>query len=221
MAQVRYSVNWPASACLQTVKRHDSATRRSGIAPAFPTERKSNDAAPLTTNTTELLMSVETLKSLFAYKAWANRELFALLAALPAEHAEPLHTCTRTLNHIYVVDSIFRAHLSAQARPFDATNTKQTPALQQLQADVEAIDNWYVNYVAELSPAACSELLDFTFTDGDRGRMSREEMLLHVVTHGGYHRGNVGQVLKSISIAPPRDLYTKFLHQSEPQRRAA
>ena len=46
-------------------------------------------------------------------------------------------------------------------------------------------------------------------------------ILLHVVTHGGYHRGNVGQVLKSISVAPPRDLYTKFLHQSEPARRAA
>jgi len=40
-----------------------------------------------------------------------------------------------------------------------------------------------------------------------------------VLTHGGYHRGNVGQVLKSLSIAPPRDLYTRFLHQSEPARR--
>ena len=52
-------------------------------------------------------------------------------------------------------------------------------------------------------------------------RMSREEILLHVITHGGYHRGNVGQVLKSISFAPPRDLYTRFLHQSEPARRSA
>lgn len=166
-------------------------------------------------------MCAETLKSLFAYKAWADRELFALLASLPAQHAEQLHTCTRTLNHIYVVDRIFQAHLSGQPRPFDATNTKQTPALQQLRQDVEATDTWYMHYVATLAPAAQSQMLDFVFTDGDRGRMSREEILLHVVTHGGYHRGNVGQVLKSISIAPPRDLYTKFLHQSEPARRSA
>ena len=33
-------------------------------------------------------------------------------------------------------------------------------------------------------------------------------------------RGNVGQAMKSISMAPPRDLYTKFLHQTEPARRA-
>ena len=77
------------------------------------------------------------------------------------------------------------------------------------------------HYVSSLTADELSQVLDFTFTDGDRGRMSREEMLLHVLTHGGYHRGNVGQVLKSISVAPPRDLYTKFLHQSEPARRGA
>ena len=51
--------------------------------------------------------------------------------------------------------------------------------------------------------------------------MTREEMLTHVITHGAYHRGNVGQIMKSIAVAPPRDLYTKFLHLREPSRRAA
>jgi uncharacterized damage-inducible protein DinB len=166
-------------------------------------------------------MSTATLVSLFGYKAWANSELFTLLATLPAERSEELHTCIRTLNHIYVVDRLFRAHLSGESRPFAATNTKATPSLGQLRDDVEATDAWYKKYVSLLSAAELSETLDFAFTDGDRGRMSREEVLLHVLTHGGYHRGNVGQVLKSISVAPPRDLYTKFLHQSEPARRAA
>jgi len=166
-------------------------------------------------------MSTETLKSLFGYKSWANSELFSLLATLPPEHSEQLHTCIRTLNHIYVVDRIFRAHLGGESRPFDATNTKATPSLEQLRTDVEATDAWYQNYASGLTAPALSEVLDFTFTDGDRGRMSREEILIHVLTHGGYHRGNVGQVLKSISVAPPRDLYTKFLHQSEPARREA
>jgi uncharacterized damage-inducible protein DinB len=164
-------------------------------------------------------MTTNTLQSLFGYKAWANSELFALLATIPTEHADALHTCTRTLNHIYVVDSIFRAHLSATPRPFDATNTKETPSLAQLRSDVEATDAWYLDYVRSLTPSALTEVVNFDFTDGDRGSMSREEMLLHIATHGGYHRGNVGQVLKSIAINPPRDLYTKFLHQSEPARR--
>ena len=166
-------------------------------------------------------MSLTTLQSLFAYKAWANSELFELLATLPPSHAEQLHSCVRTLNHIYVVDRIFRSHLSEEPCPFDATNTQDTPSLSQLHTDVEATDAWYLSYVAKLSEPALSEVLAFKFTDGDAGQMSREEILLHIVTHGGYHRGNVGQVLKSISIAPPRDLYTKFLHVSEPNRREA
>ena len=166
-------------------------------------------------------MSLSTLKSLFGHKAWANTELFALLATLPAQHAEPLHTCIRTLNHIYVVDRLFQARLAGEPQPFEATNTKDTPTLDQLRKEVAATDAWYLRYVSGIAEGELSAMLDFTFTDGDAGRMSREEILLHVLTHGGYHRGNVGQVLKSISVAPPRDLYTKFLHQSEPSRRAA
>lgn len=166
-------------------------------------------------------MSTSTLQSLFGYKAWANSELFALLATLPAANADQRHTGIRTLNHIYVVDRIFRAHLSAEPLPFDATNTQATPLLEQLRADVEATDAWYCSYVSSVTALELATPVDFTFTDGDRGRMSKEEMLLHVITHGGYHRGNVGQVLKAISMAPPRDLYTRFLHQSEPTRRSA
>ncbi|RDZ27270.1 DinB family protein [Lysobacter silvisoli] len=164
-------------------------------------------------------MSVATLQSLFGYKAWANAELFALLAKVPSEHIVQLHACIRTLNHVYVTDRIFRAHLSGAPRPFDATNTEDTPTLAQLQADVQATDAWYLDYAAGLTEPVLGEVLDFRFTDGDRGRMSREEMLLHVITHGGYHRGNVGELLGSIGMAAPRDLYTKFLHQSEPARR--
>jgi uncharacterized damage-inducible protein DinB len=166
-------------------------------------------------------MSVATLKSLFAYKAWANAELFALLGTLPSEHSEQLQTCIRTLNHIYVVDRLFRARLAGEPAPFHATNTKETPTLAQLGGEVASTDAWYVKYVASLAESTLSQTLDFKFADGDQGRMSREEILLHVMTHGAYHRGNVGQVLRSISVAPPRDLYTKFLHQSEPSRREA
>ena len=49
--------------------------------------------------------------------------------------------------------------------------------------------------------------------------MSREEMLGHVVTHGGYHRGAVGRVMAQVSVAPPRDIFTVYLHRAEPERR--
>ncbi len=166
-------------------------------------------------------MSLTTLQSLFGHKAWADAQLLQALAVLPPQHAEHLQTCIRTFNHIHVVDRLFRARLAGEALPFDATNTQATPTLNQLREDVAITDAWYIDHVKTLTAPQLGEVLAFTFTDGDAGRMAREEILLHVVTHGSSHRGNIGQVLKSISVVPPRDLYTKFLHVSEPARRQA
>ncbi|CAM8648821.1 DNA damage-inducible protein DinB [Comamonadaceae bacterium] len=165
-------------------------------------------------------MSLAILKTLFAQKTWANAELFdAMHLVDPVQHAEPLHTATRTLNHIHVVDRIFRAHLLGEAHGYTQTNTDETPALGDLHFAAAETDHWFETYVAGLSESALAESLSFQFTDGDAGRMTREEMLFHVLAHGSYHRGNVGQVLKGIGMAPPRDLLTKFLHQREPARR--
>ena len=156
---------------------------------------------------------MKTIQSLFAQKSWANNELFnALGSVTDAWHAAAVHTATRTLNHIYVVDRIFRAHLLGEQHGYTATNTDSTPELDELQFVVAETDAWYASYVVKCSDEILSESVTFQFTDGDAGLMTREEMLLHVITHGSYHRGNVGQVFKSISVAPPRDLYTKFLH---------
>ena len=165
-------------------------------------------------------MSLKILSSLLAQKSWANRELFDVVATVTqAEHASALTTAIRTLNHIYVVDRIFRAHLAGEKHTYTATNTPETPDLGELHFEVAETDIWFENYVANLSEPSLHESLRFRFTDGDSGRMTREEMLFHLITHGAYHRGNVGQVLKDIAVAPPRDLFTKFLHVHEPARR--
>ena len=165
-------------------------------------------------------MTQKVLSTLFAQKSWANRELFDVVASVTAaEHAAARETATRTLNHIYIVDQIFRAHLTAEKHGYTATNTTETPDLGELHFAVAETDGWFEKYVATISAQALAEKISFQFTDGDSGTMTREEMLFHVLSHGSYHRGNVGQVLKGISVAPPRDLLTKFLHVQEPERR--
>lgn len=166
-------------------------------------------------------MSTSTLlASLFHYKAWANDELFALLPSLDeAAHKTERHSAIRILNHIYVVDRIFAAHLKKVPHGYAGTNTTETPSLDELSRAVQQSDQWYVDYLATVSADELAEQIDFTFTDGTLGRMSREEMLVHVATHGGYHRGAVGRILAQLSISPPRDLFTGFLHKAEPARR--
>ena len=102
---------------------------------------------------------------------------------------------------------------------FCATNTPETPPLDVLRTAIHALDAWYLDYVASLSQADGEAVLSFNFVDGDKGQMNRAEMLLHLVTHGGYHRGAIGRLLVQCGITPPRDTLTTFLHRSEPERR--
>ncbi|WP_410487536.1 DinB family protein [Aeromonas caviae] len=114
---------------------------------------------------------------------------------------------------------IFKGNLLGEPHGFSATNTPQTPPLDVLRTAIHALDAWYLDYVASLGQAEGEAVLSFHFVDGDRGQMSREEMLLHLVTHGGYHRGAIGRILVQCGITPPRDTLTTFLHRSEPGRR--
>ena len=156
------------------------------------------------------------LQSLFRQKAAITEEFFAVLETVAAgDRVDAI----RLLNHIHIVDRIFAAHLRGEPHGYAATNTPETPALDALRAATLETNRWFVERAGGLTPAQLAEAVDFTFTDGQRGRMSREEMLAHVITHGSYHRGEVGQMLKRLSAAPPRDLLTAYLHRAEPQRR--
>ncbi len=80
-------------------------------------------------------------------------------------------------------------------------------------------DKWYVDYTSRATYPILAERVAFTFTDSDKGHMSREEMLTHVALHAGYHRGEVGRLLWQLSITPPWDTFAVYLHQADPHRR--
>lgn len=160
------------------------------------------------------------LLTLFQYQAWANSEFFNKMEAFhPERHKEELHAALRLMNHSYVVGQIFAGHLTGKPHGFQADNTPETPSLAELRSGVAALDSWYQAYVETVMPEALSENIAMVFTDGDKGSMSREEMLTHVVTHAGYHRGEVGRIMRQLGLELPWDTLAVYLHRSEPQRR--
>ncbi len=161
------------------------------------------------------------LGALFRYKAWANQELLAALAAFDAaRHPARFRTMLDVLGHANAVDRIFRNHLSGTVfETIDSTEPEGSPTLPELRAVVEATDAWYLDFIADIDDARLREPVQFVFTDGNKGTMTREEMLLHVVTHAGYHRGSIGQMLEDLGFDSPPDSLTKFLHRDEPMRR--
>jgi uncharacterized damage-inducible protein DinB len=160
------------------------------------------------------------LSTLLRYQTWANGAFFDKLEGLdPVRHQTELHQTMRLMNHAYVVAEIFAAHLSGNTHAYKSDNTDETPVLADLRAKVAASDQWYLGYTRRVTSAQLAENIAFSFTDGDKGYMSLEEMITHVVLHGGYHRGEVGRILTQLSVETPWDTFAVFLHRDEPTRR--
>lgn len=169
------------------------------------------------------MVQVSTLERLFRHKAQANRDMLAAMAGF--EDGSPAkEVALRTLSHTWVVDRIFAAHLTGSSHGFSAANDAAAPSLTELSVEIAASDRWYVDYVSRVTPPQLVEVIDFTFTDGALGRMSREEMLMHLITHGCGHRGQVGWMMMEAGVTPPTDGLTTYLHTAEAaarRRRAA
>lgn len=160
----------------------------------------------------------DTLKYLFHYKAWANDVLLTALDRL-GDESPVTGMAIKALSHSYIVDRIFAAHLRKTTHAYVSTNASEMPSLVALSAAIRDSDGEYVDYVSTLDRGQLQERIDFTFTDGAPGRMSREEMLMHVITHGVGHRGQVSAVMLLHSQPPAKDGFTKYLHEVEASAR--
>jgi len=109
------------------------------------------------------------------------------------------------LNHNYVIDRIFQAHLEGRAHGYGARKHAGHPPLDELWRAQQEIDAWYIAWSDALSSGAAAEVVRFTFVGGGEGAMTRGDILLHVVNHTSYHRGFVAQMFYEIpwSRRPP------------------
>lgn len=161
-------------------------------------------------------------RMLARYKAWAGKVIFEAAAKLPAEEVtRPRKSVFRNiahmLNHIYVIDRVFQAHLEGTPHGYGARNTPGHPPLAELQQAQAGMDAWYVALSDRLTPGTAAETVRFDYIGGGEGAMTRGEMLLHVVNHGTYHRGFVADFFYQIPVQPPATDFTVFLRDARPR----
>ncbi|RQQ42354.1 DinB family protein [Burkholderia stagnalis] len=175
-------------------------------------------SAPSQTNDCTMLpaSAAATLKMLVRYKSWANALTFRTVMELPeGEALRPRPTrfgnMVHTLNHVYVVDDIFRHHLQGKKHGYTARNTDHAPAVEDLWKAVQEMDRWYTDLVDSWSDEDLAKVVHFEFVGGGRGAMTREQIVLHVVNHGTYHRGFVGDMMYQVPFTPPSNDLPVFI----------
>lgn len=167
-----------------------------------------------------MLMSTNTIQMLMRYKAWANKLIFEAIDQLPPEEITKerknlFPNIIRVLNHTYIVDLIWQAHLEGKAHGLTERNPKEHPPLTELWTLQQEIDTWYIVYSDKLSHDTLNEEVNFKSISGNKGSMTRNEILLHIANHATYHRGFIADMFYQIPAKPPTtDLPVFFQNQS-------
>jgi uncharacterized damage-inducible protein DinB len=153
------------------------------------------------------------------YNAWANKLIFEAVAWLPeGEALKPRQTLFRNivhmLNHNYVIDRIFQAHLEGRAHGYTARNTPDHPPLAELWRAQQEIDAWYIAWSDGMTDEALAQTVSFTFVGGGQGVMTRGEILMHITNHTTYHRGYVADLFYQVPARVPTTDLPVFLRDA-------
>ena len=154
------------------------------------------------------MVTTKTARMLTRYNAWANKVTFDAVAALPEgeatkERPSLFRNMVHTLNHNYVIDLIWQAHLEGRDHGFSARNTKDHPPLTELWKKQQEVDGWYIRWSDAITDAKLDETIRFTLIGGNQGEMTRGEILLHIMNHTTYHRGFVADLFYQVPARPP------------------
>lgn len=159
------------------------------------------------------------LTKFLRYKAWADDRLYESLTTLPdpaltAPQPIIFGSILRTLNHVYAMDLVWKAHLEGEAHSFTTRNPDGCPTFNQLRTDQRTIDDWYPKYAETLDPKQGNEVLQIAFIGGGGAPMSRVEILQHVVNHTTYHRGHIADMIYQVPAKPPTTDFPVFLRET-------
>jgi uncharacterized damage-inducible protein DinB len=162
------------------------------------------------------MINVRTAHMLAHYKQWADEQMFTSVASLPPgeatrERVTVFKNMVGCLNHIYVVDRIWQAHLEGREHEFKTRFEVPYPELDALQIAQTEINAWYPAWTAEQSDESLAEPINFTFVSGEKSMMTAGAMLMHVVNHAVYHRGWVVQMYFDVPAKPPMTDLPVFL----------
>jgi uncharacterized damage-inducible protein DinB len=141
----------------------------------------------------------ERFKRLFAYDEWANREALASLK----QADRPSEKSIKVMAHIVASEWLWLTRLRSEKQRF-AVWPELT--LAECEAQLGELSAEWTDY---LEKAPLSRSVDYVNSKGEPWTSGVEDMLMHVVMHSSYHRGQIASELRSSGNTPA---YTDFIH---------
>jgi len=165
------------------------------------------------------MLNPSSARLLSRYRLWADERTYQAVAALPpgeAARQRPtlLKSIIGTLNHVYLMDLVWQAHLEGRDHGFASRSLVLHAALPELWEAQRSINRWYLDWSEGQTARSLQEVVRFRYIDGGSGEMSRGSILLHLINHATYHRGWVAEMFFQIPAPSPTTDLPVFLNSS-------
>ncbi|MGG4144977.1 DinB family protein [Paenibacillus algorifonticola] len=158
---------------------------------------------------------------MFEYHTWASQAILGRIKELPSsvlsqEVNSSFPTIAHALTHIYAVDKMWYMVLTGTGMP------EALQACMPLNAEILSSVDEYANLFAQLSEQyrewfrSQADLEQTILLDNPYAgirQTSLAEIVLHLVNHGTYHRGNVSTMLRQLGHASTMNDYSLFWYQ--------
>jgi uncharacterized damage-inducible protein DinB len=142
-------------------------------------------------------MDTQHLQRLFNYDEWANLEVLRVLRSSSTEKSQKL------LGHILSAERLWLERL--QQKPPSQAVWPELP-LEQCEKEIKGLA---AEWKRRLRTADLDRQVNYKNTKGEPWTSREEDILLHVITHSTYHRGQIAADLRAAGVQPA---YTDFIH---------
>jgi uncharacterized damage-inducible protein DinB len=162
-------------------------------------------------------MTIDELRTLFAYDSWANDLFLEAVAKLPDDAVRrDLGTShlslLGTLVHLVAAEEIWLSRWKGAPRS-KLTSLEEIPDLEALRRFWGKVRGERDSYLAGLEEADLDRYLDTTTTAGATYRHRYADTFRHLANHSTYHRGQVAAMLRQLGEKPPSTDLIRFYRE--------
>lgn len=154
------------------------------------------------------IVSLAVLNELFDYNYWARDRQLKVCAGLTEEQfLRPLGnsfpSVRDTLTHLVAVEWLWLERWRGRA-PRTLLAPEEFPTLAALSERWQTVEREMREYMAGLSEEALERPVTCVSTRGQTWSYTLWRMMLHLLQHQSYHRGQVTALLRQLGVQPPK-----------------
>jgi uncharacterized damage-inducible protein DinB len=157
---------------------------------------------------------------LFHYNAWANERITASVMRLPAEALTQdlggsFPTIRETFAHFISAEWIWLERWRG-VRPTSAPDWVKSGDLPQLVQQLQEVEAKRAAFLAGLSESDLESSCSFTLLNGKSASHRLRDLLVHVINHSTYHRGQVAAMLRRLGTPAPSTDFLVYRREVQP-----